>query len=80
MTYWALAEQNPYTGTAQQVMTLCIGIYEASVELDAQTMRTLRDQLPITDKIYSKLRVIGKTCSALPPDQRKVVIKALPDS
>ena len=76
----ALAEQNPYAGTAQQVMTLCIGIYEASVELDAQTMRAVRDQLPITDKIYSKLRVIGKTCSALPPDQRKVVIKALPDS
>ena len=37
----ALAEQNPYTGTAQQVMTLCIGIYEASVELDAQTMSCL---------------------------------------
>ena len=76
----ALAEENPYTGTAQQVMTLCMGLYDASVALDAKTMRTLRDQLPITDKIFSKLRVIGKTCSALPPDQRKVVVKALPDS
>jgi hypothetical protein len=76
----ALTEENPYTGTAQQVINLCIGIYEASVELDAQTMRALRNQLPITDKIYSKLRVIGKTCSAMPPDQRKVVIKALPDA
>ena len=76
----SLAEENPYTGTAQQVMTLCMGLYDASVALDAKTMRSLRDQLPITDKIFSKLRVIGKTCSALPPDQRKVVVKALPDS
>jgi len=76
----SLAEENPYTGTAQQVMTLCMGLYDASVALDAKTMRTLRDQLPITDKIFSKLRVIGKTCSALPPDQRKVVVKSLPDS
>ena len=76
----ALAEENSYTGTAHQVLTLCIGIYEASVQLDAQTMRALRNELPITDKIYSKLRVIGKTCSALPPDQRQVVMKALPDS
>ena len=73
-------EKNPYTGTAQQVITLCIGIYEASVELDAKSMRSVRNQLPITDKIYSKLRVIGKTCSALPPDQMKVVMKSLPDS
>jgi hypothetical protein len=76
----ALAEENPYTGTARQVITLCIGIYEASVELDAQTMRALRNELPITDKIYSKLRVIGKTCCALPTTQRQVVMKALPDS
>ena len=76
----SLAIENPYTGTAKQVITLCIGIYEASVELDARTMRTLRNELPITDKIYSKLRVIGKTCSALPPDQMKVVMKAMPDS
>ena len=34
----------------------------------------------ITDKIYSKLRVIGKTCSDLPPAQLKVVMKAMPDS
>ena len=76
----SLATENPYTGTAQQVITLSIGIYEASVELDARSMRALRNQLPITDKIYSKLRVIGKTCSDLPPAQLKVVMKAMPDS
>ena len=75
-----LVTENPYTGTAQQVITLSIGIYEASVELDARSMRALRNQLPITDKIYSKLRVIGKTCSDLPPSQLKVVMKAMPDS
>jgi len=76
----ALVEANPYTGTAQQVCTLCLGIYEASVALDAKTMRAARDQIPITDKIFSKLKVVGKVLDALTPDQRTQVIKCLPDS
>lgn len=76
----ALVEENPYGGTAKEVITLCMGIYQASVELDAKTMRAVRDEIPITDKIFSKLKVIGKTLSALPPDQFQVVVKALPDS
>ncbi|NDB66111.1 MAG: hypothetical protein EB165_07415, partial [Euryarchaeota archaeon] len=76
----ALVAENPYGGTAKEVSTLCRGIYQASVELDAKTMRSVRDEIPITDKIFSKLKVIGKTLSALPPDQLQIVVKALPDS
>jgi hypothetical protein len=76
----ALAEENPYTGDAQQVVTLCLGIHQASMELDPATLRAARDEMPISDKIFSKLKVIGSLMTQLTPTQQKTVIKALPDS
>lgn len=75
-----LVIENPYTGTSKQVVNLCTGIYEASVALDAQTFRAYRNGTDITDKIFSKLRVIGKTLCSVPAPQRKELVKALPDS
>lgn len=76
----ALAEENPYTGTSKQVVTLCLGIHQACEDLDPKVLRAARDEMPITDKIFSKLRVIGSLMSQLTQTQQKTAIRALPDS
>ena len=38
----ALVVENPYTGTAKQVVTLCLGIQEASEVLERSTLRAAR--------------------------------------
>jgi len=76
----ALVEENPYTGNASQVVTLCLGIHQASEDLDKKTLRASRDQMPITDKIFSKLKVVGSVLSQLTQTQQKTLLKSLPDS
>ena len=76
----ALVEENPYTGTATQVVTLCLGIHQATQDLDKQTLRAVRDEMPITDKIFSKLKVIGSVLTQLTPAQQKTLTKVLPNS
>ena len=75
----ALAKENPYTGTSKQVVTLCLGIHQAC-EDGPQGPEGSQDEMPITDKIFSKLRVIGSLMSQLTQTQQKTAIKALPDS
>lgn len=76
----AITAKNPYTGTAEQIVALSIGISEASGALARSTFSLYKDETGIGDKIFSKLRVIGKTLQALTNDERRDVIKALPPS
>ena len=75
-----LLEENPYSGSAHQVVALSRGIHRASKELDGQTFRAYRDKSGINEKVFSKIKVIGKTLSALEEADLKAVEKALPDS
>lgn len=75
-----LLEQNPYAGTADQVVLLSLGIQQASKELDGKTFRDYRDRSGINEKVFSKLKVIGKTMSALDDQDLHALVKVLPDS
>ena len=72
-------DENPYTGTTDQIVTLSLGIIELS-KLDRSTYSIYKDESGINEKIFSKLRVIGKTLKELTPKQRQEVIKGLPPS
>ena len=54
-------EANPYTGTAEQVVTLSLGLAEAAEQLDSNTYIHYRKETGINEKILSKLKVIGRT-------------------
>ena len=69
-----------YEGSSSEVVTLAMGIHEASQSMDGKTFRQCRDTSPINDKVFSKLKVIGKTLSAVPTADLKAVVAGLPDS
>lgn len=75
-----LLETHSYAGEAEEVVALSIGIHKASKSLDGKTFRSIRDQSDINDKVFSKLKVIGKRLSELDKSDRKVVVRSLPDS
>jgi hypothetical protein len=75
-----LQEENPYAGTAEQVVALSLGIHHASQALDGKTFRDYRDRSGINDKVFSKIKVIGKTLSALGASDLTALVKVLPDS
>ena len=76
----ALVQENPPTGTAKQIVTLSLGIHQASVEMDPKTLRSVRDQMPITDVHHSRMKVIGSVMQELTEQERKTLLKSLPDS
>ena len=75
-----ITDENPYTGTAEQVVTLSLGIFEASDVLSKSTFSLYRERTGINDKVFSKLKVIGKSLQELKDDERREVMKALPPS
>ena len=75
-----LLNDTTYEGSSADVVSLSIGIHEASQVLDGKTFRQCRDTSPINDKVFSKLKVIGKTLSAVPAAELKAVVAGLPDS
>lgn len=79
-TFVRLAEENPYTGTPEQIVTLCLGIDAAATHLDKPTFLLFRDETGINEKVFSKLKVIGKTFKDLKEKERKDAIKGLPAS
>ena len=79
-TFIRFVEENPYTGTAEQIVTLSQGIAEAGTRLDASTFSLYKEQSGIGDKVFSKLKVIGKTLLKLTDKQRRDVVKGLPAS
>ena len=74
----SVTAENPYTGTTDQIATLSLGIYEASKILSKSVFTLYKDETGINEKIFSKLKVIGKTLQELPDDERRNVVKALP--
>ena len=78
-TFRRFVDENPYTGTTDQIVTLSLGIIELS-KLDRSTYSIYKDESGINEKVFSKLRVIGKTLKELTPKQRQEVIKGLPPS
>ncbi len=76
----AFITENPYTGSANQIIHLSIGIHQASLELDRNSFRELKEESGIGDKIFSKLKVIGKTMSDLNKEQIDEASRFLPDS
>ena len=75
-----ISQQNPYTGTSRQVITVSLAIAEASTEMDASTFALLREKTGINDKVFSKLRVIGKQFLRLNKKEREEVVKGMPSS
>ena len=74
-----LLANNPHTGTAEQVVTLSLGIAEASESLSAGTFALYRDESGLGEKVFSKLKVIGERLGQLDPRTRAEVLKVLPD-
>ena len=75
-----LAEENPYTGNAEQITTLSLGIDAAATRLKGPTFSLFREETGINEKVFSKLRVIGKTLKQLTDKERRDVVKGLPAS
>ena len=73
-------EENPYTGTTEQVATLAMGIAAAGKRLPRPTFSLYRDESGIGEKVFSKLKVIGNTLGELKETKRREVIKGLPAS
>lgn len=76
--------EHPYTGTAEQVCILSMGLAEAAMQLDRSTYTHYRqktgNELGINDKVLSKLKVIGETLLKIDEKQRREVIKKFPSS
>ena len=80
-TFVRLAEENPYTGTPEQIVTLCLGIDAAATRLNDRRSLSSSEEIGINDKVFSKLRVIGKSPEAT--DRQRTfrdVVKGLPAS
>lgn len=79
-TFQHFVAENPYSGMAQEIVTLSLGIAKASNRLDVSTFRLYAQQSGIGDKVFSKLKVIGKTLLSLQEKERRDVVKQLPAS
>ena len=79
-TFRQLVAENPYTGTAEQIVTLSLALAEAGKRLDPTTFRLYKEATEINPKIISKLNVIGKTLLKMKEKERRDVIRKLPAS
>jgi hypothetical protein len=73
-------EENPHTGTTEQIVTLSLAIAEASTRLDKSTFALFKEETDIGDKVFSKLKKIGETFQGLNEKERRDVIQGLPAS
>jgi len=79
-TFKQFVHENPHTGTAEQVVTLAMGIAAAAERLSPTTMSIYRDAIGLGEKVFSKLKVIGDRLGQLDDKTRKEVTKGLPAS
>ena len=73
-------ECNPYTGSSHEIVELSLGIFDASVSLDDSIFYKYKKRSGVNEKVFSKLRVIGKSLRSLTDKQLALVIPALPSS
>ena len=79
VTCQAFARENPHTGTSQQIVTLSLGIAEASKKNPA-TFALFKEATAISPKVFSKLKVIGETLMGIDEEKRRDIVKQLPHS
>lgn len=79
-TFKQFVAENPHTGTAEQVVTLSIGIASAAGRLSPATLSIYRDASGVGEKVFSKLKVIGERLGQLDEKNRREVVKGLPAS
>ena len=79
-TFVQFVQENPYTGTAEQVVTLSLGIAAAGKRLPRPTFALYRDASGIGEKVFSKLKVVGEHLGQLDDKTRRTVVKGLPAS
>ena len=79
-TFKQFVAENPHTGTAEQVVTLSLGIAAAGDRLSPTTISIYRDASALGEKVFSKLKVIGGRLGQLDDKTRREVTKGLPAS
>ena len=79
-TFKQFVAENPHTGTAEQVVTLSMGIAAAADRLSPTTLSFYRDASALGKKVFSKLKVIGDQLGHLDDKTRREVTKGLPAS
>ncbi len=79
-TLLQFVEDHPYTGNAEQIITLSQGISETSKRLPPSALAVFRDKTGINAKVFSKLKVIGEKISLFNEKERRDIVKNLPSS
>lgn len=79
-TLLQFVEDHPYTGNAEQIITLSQGISETSKRLPPSALAVFRDKTGINAKVFSKLKVIGEKISLFNEKERRYIVKRLPSS
>lgn len=82
--YQHLIQSNPHTGTPVQVVSVSLAIANAHTDLDRDSFARLRDwareSQKINEKVFSKLKVIGKSLKAIEPGAFEEIKRKLPQS
>lgn len=79
-TFKKVVAKNPHNGTAEQIVTLSIGIAAAAERVSPGTLSLYKDASDVGDKVFSKLKVIGERLGQLDEKMRREVISSLPAS
>ena len=79
-TLLQFVEDHPYTGNAEQIITLSQGISETCKRLPPSALAVFRDKTGINAKVFSKLKVIGEKISLFNEKERRDIVKNLPSS
>ena len=79
-TLLQFVEDHPYTGSAEQIITLSQGISETCKRLPPSALAVFRDKTGINAKVFSKLKVIGEKISLFNEKERRDIVKNLPSS
>ncbi|MFL0739746.1 MAG: hypothetical protein AB8A71_04160 [Prochlorococcus sp.] len=79
-TLLQFVEDHPYTGSAEQIITLSQGISETCKRLPPSALAVFREKTGINAKVFSKLKVIGEKISLFNEKERRDIVKNLPSS
>ena len=75
-----IAEENPSKGTARQIINLSISIARSKGEMDKSIFSLYKEKINLSDKIFSKLKVIGEALIDAPEADLREATKHLPAS
>ena len=75
-----IANNNPPTGTTTQIIKLAMSIAQSRKTMDKSIFSLYRERIDLSEKIFSKLKIIGDTFIDAPSGAIKDAIKHLPPS